>query len=158
MWRIPFWNISYGSRQAKMCLRACAKCTDSISCHACVKSHPGICYSFLRYIDSNDSVSGQWRSWSDCADAQADLGLPCPHMPEDAFYLREHPNQLVCFMNKRCKVLCFAWIFHSWKYNKMCFQSEWLIWQTSLRKQRRCHRRRRMIRRLLSDGFVAFLY
>ena len=26
----------------------------------------------------NNSVSGQWRPWSDCADAQADLGLRCP--------------------------------------------------------------------------------
>ena len=31
----------------------------------------------------NDSASGQRRPWSDCADAQADLGLRCSHMPED---------------------------------------------------------------------------
>ena len=29
-------------------------------------------------------VSGQW-PWSDCADAQADLGLRCPHRPEETF-------------------------------------------------------------------------
>ena len=29
-------------RQAKRCLRACAKCTHSDSSHACAKSHPGI--------------------------------------------------------------------------------------------------------------------
>ena len=40
-------------------------------------SHPGI------FIVPNDSVSGQRRPWSDCADAQAVLGLRCPHMPED---------------------------------------------------------------------------
>ena len=28
-------------------------------------------------------VSGQWRLRSDCADAQADLCLRCPHMPEN---------------------------------------------------------------------------
>ena len=33
----------------------------------------------------SDSVSGQWRPWSDCADAQSDLGLHCPRMPEDTF-------------------------------------------------------------------------
>ena len=31
--------------------------------------------------------SGQRRSWSNCADAQADLGLRCPHMPEEHFRL-----------------------------------------------------------------------
>ena len=36
-------------------------------------------------IVSNNSVSGQWRPRSDCADAQSDLGLRCPHMPEDTF-------------------------------------------------------------------------
>ena len=35
----------------------------------------------------NDSVSGQWRPWSDCAAAQADLGLCCPRMPQDTFSL-----------------------------------------------------------------------
>ena len=33
----------------------------------------------------NDSFSGRQRSWSDCADAQGDLGLRCPFMPEDMF-------------------------------------------------------------------------
>ena len=37
------------------------------------------------FVVSNDSGSRQRKSWSDCADAQADLGLRCPHMPEDAF-------------------------------------------------------------------------
>ena len=29
------------------------------------------------YLVSNNSVSGQWRPWSDCGDVQADLGLSC---------------------------------------------------------------------------------
>ena len=36
-------------------------------------------------VVSNDSVGGHRRPWSDCADAQADLGLCCPHLPEDTF-------------------------------------------------------------------------
>ena len=34
---------------------------------------------------SNDSVSRQPRPRSDYASAQSDLGLGCPHMPEDTF-------------------------------------------------------------------------
>ena len=37
------------------------------------------------YILPDDSVSGQARPLLDCADAQADLGLCCPHMLEDTF-------------------------------------------------------------------------
>ena len=36
-------------------------------------------------VVSNDSVRVQRRPGSDCADAQADLGLRCPQMPEDTF-------------------------------------------------------------------------
>ena len=42
-------------------------------------------FALHSYILSNYFVSGQWMPWSDCADAQADLGLRCPHMPEDMF-------------------------------------------------------------------------
>ena len=72
----------YLLRQAKKCRRTCAKCTDSDSdCPAHARS---ICsnYKFC-YIDY--SVSGQWLPWSDCADAHADPGRRCPHMPEDIF-------------------------------------------------------------------------
>ena len=74
-----------GRAKQKMYLRACAKCTDSDPSHACAKSHPCICSQLIHSIVSDDSVSGQRRPRSDCADAQADLGLRCPHMPEDAF-------------------------------------------------------------------------
>ena len=56
-----------------------------ISFCVCRKYHPGLCSSFIHTVVSNDSDSGQWRPWSDCADAQADLGLRCPHMPKDTF-------------------------------------------------------------------------
>ena len=78
------------------------------SFYACAKYHPGHCCPLIQavvshYSDSRQwrprsacadgqqavvshySDSGQWRPWSDCADAQADLGLRCPHMPEDTF-------------------------------------------------------------------------
>ena len=49
-----------------------------------VSSGPLLCI-FLHFVVSNDSISGQWRSWSDCADAQSDLDLHCPYMLEDTF-------------------------------------------------------------------------
>ena len=52
---------------------------------ACAKYDPGHCSKLICSMVSIDSVNGQWRPWSDCADAQADLGLCCPHMPEDTF-------------------------------------------------------------------------
>ena len=57
------------------------KCADS--------DYPAHVQSIIRafilrsYIYS--SVSGQWRTWSDCADAQSDQVLRCPHLPEDTF-------------------------------------------------------------------------
>ena len=53
---------STGPRQAKMCLRACAKCTDSDSSNACAKPNQGISSPSTYSIASNDSVSGQRRS------------------------------------------------------------------------------------------------
>ena len=49
------------------------------------KSHLGICSPLKHSIVSNNSVCGQRRPWSDCADAQADLDLRCPYVPKDTF-------------------------------------------------------------------------
>ena len=50
---------------------------------ACAENHPGlICSLFIHSIVSNDSVSDD--EGLDQT-AQADLGLRCPHMPEDTF-------------------------------------------------------------------------
>ena len=49
------------------------------------KYHPGLCSSFMHSAVSNDSVSILLNPWLDFADAQADLGLYCPHMPGDIF-------------------------------------------------------------------------
>ena len=67
-------------RQAKECLRTCVKCVDLQHPAHTQKPHPGICYLLKHSVLLNDSDSGQWRPWSDCANAQADLGLLCPHM------------------------------------------------------------------------------
>ena len=53
--------------------------------------------------ESNDSVSGQARLWSDCADVQADLGLRCPHMPKYTFSLVE-AHRTVVFKNRNILV------------------------------------------------------
>ena len=60
----------------------CAKCRFRFI-RTCAKSYSGI--GSLLTLLSNASLSGHWRSWSDWAGAQADLGLRCPHMPEDTF-------------------------------------------------------------------------
>ena len=52
-----------------MCLRACAKCKFIQHMRKVSSKH---------FVVSNDSVCGQQRPWSDCADAQSDLGLSCP--------------------------------------------------------------------------------
>ena len=62
-----------------------AKYTNSDLLHACARSHPGIYPPLIHSLVSNDSVSGQRRTWSDCADVQADLGLRRSHMLEDTF-------------------------------------------------------------------------
>ena len=69
----------------KRCLRTCTKCTDSDSSFLCETYHLGLCSPFIHSVVSNDSVGRQWRPRSACADAQADLGLRCPYMPEDMF-------------------------------------------------------------------------
>ena len=49
------------------------------------KYYPSLCSPFINTIVSNDSVCGQVRPWSDCADAQSDLRLRCSQMSEDTF-------------------------------------------------------------------------
>ena len=56
-----------------------------ISSCTCANYHTGFCSPFIHSLVSNDSVSGQWRPWSDCANAQADLGLHCLRMSGGTF-------------------------------------------------------------------------
>ena len=57
-------------------------CGFTSSC-TCTKFHLDYCSSLKHSIVYNDSVCGQWRPWSDCTDVQADLGLHCPHKPDN---------------------------------------------------------------------------
>ena len=54
------------------------------------------CSPFIYSVISNDSFSGRWRHWSDCADSQADLGLRCPHLPEDTFFFFCLTRSILC--------------------------------------------------------------
>ena len=58
---------------------------DSDSSHTCTKYHLGSCSPFIHSVISDDSVNGQWRPRSDCADAQADQNLHCQYIPKDTF-------------------------------------------------------------------------
>ena len=76
-------SLKYGPRQAKKKMPPnMRKMRTFISKCACAKYHTGLYSPFIQSEVSNKSVSGQWRPWSDCADAQADLGLRCLHMPK----------------------------------------------------------------------------
>ena len=74
--RNEFWILLLGMR--KMCRFSssctCANYYRAFGLHSYILQYPII-----------HSVSGQWRPWSGCVDAQAGLGLCCPHMPEDTF-------------------------------------------------------------------------
>ena len=50
----------------------------------CAKYHRVLCAPFIHSVVSSDCVSGQWRPWSACVDAQADLGPRCSHLPGDS--------------------------------------------------------------------------
>ena len=68
----------------KQCLWNTQKAQNQLIC-TWAKYHQDLCSSFVHSAVSNDSVSWQGRPWSDCAEAQSDLGLRCPHMPEEIF-------------------------------------------------------------------------
>ena len=82
----------YVSRQAKKYFRTCTKCAD-------LDHLPRsqwiirVCSPLIHSIVSNDTVSGQGRPRSDCADAQSDRRLRCPHMPEILFTWRGPYNE-----------------------------------------------------------------
>ena len=64
----------------------CKICRFRSSCTSATY-HPALCFPFIHSVVSNDSVSRQWRPWSDCLDAQAGLSLCCLNMPKDMFLL-----------------------------------------------------------------------
>ena len=73
------WFIWIGPCKAKKCFG------NAFMLRMCKVLSRHLLSPFITSKVSNYSVSGQWRAWSDCADAQADLALCCPHMPEDTY-------------------------------------------------------------------------
>ena len=124
--------IPYRPCQAKRCLRTCVECADW--------DHPAHVQSIIRafalihYVVSSASFSGQWRPWSDCADAQADLGLRCPHMPE---YVR--PIYSSPMADTYCSMAHTGWhdpkdhIYIKWRWSQIwCSDSRFLTVRTNL--------------------------
>ena len=70
----------------------------------CAMYHPGLCFPFIHFVVSNDSVCEQWRFWWDCADAKAGLQLRFPHMREDSFFTWRDPY------DKQCVWIFFAFL------------------------------------------------
>ena len=105
--------LQNGQRQAKSPFGHARKMYRVTSSYTCAKSHPGICSPLKQSIVSNHSVCRQWRPGSDCVDAQADLGLRCPHMPEATFShgaakLKAH---ICIILLGRMQMTCWGWVF-----------------------------------------------
>ena len=49
------------------------------------KVWPGPLFSIQIPVVPNDSISRQWRPWSDCILVQPDIGIHCPHIPKGMF-------------------------------------------------------------------------
>ena len=115
-----------------------------LSC-ACAKYHSDLCSPFIHSVVFNDSVSRQRRSWSDCADAQADLALAVRICPETCFGM-ERPNKIVflfksgiakhpfSFYKTKMYLICVAAIvkmtakWHlSWHWSRNC--CSWIVHQ-----------------------------
>ena len=77
-------DILYGPCQVSWAWKRFYNLGARSSC-AWTEYYLGLCSAFIHSVVSIDSVCWQWRPWSDCMDAQADLGLNCSHMPEDTF-------------------------------------------------------------------------
>ena len=81
----------------------------------------GICFPLIHSIVSNDSISRQERHWSDCTDAQTELGLHCPHMPEDTFF---HAAAHIPSANKYARGIKISYIIHSTN-PESCYRRSW---------------------------------
>ena len=78
------WKQYMGPASEKVPMSFHKMCRFTSSC-TCAKNHLSLYTSFIHSVVSSDSVSRQWRPWSNCMDMQADLGLCCPQMLEDMF-------------------------------------------------------------------------
>ena len=84
----------------------------------CAKPHPALCSPVKCSIVFNESVCGQRKPWSDCADAQADLGIRCPHMPEDTF---SHHGGSKCDIMKYCMKYEVLNVTFNWPFRMIIF-------------------------------------
>ena len=75
---LVLWNSKWTASSGKVLLNMRKMLRFRSSC-ACAEYLPGLCFLFIYSVVSNNSASGQWMPWSDCADAQADLGFRWPH-------------------------------------------------------------------------------
>ena len=70
----------------------------------------------------SDSISGQWRSWSDWADAQADLGLHCLHMPKDTF-----PHAMTHIISPTLLAIINQWSLYCFSHENSYFIAVWAV-------------------------------
>ena len=82
--KILGYFLLYRTRRKKMSSSMFNMCGFTSSC-ARARSHPGLCTALIHYIVPNNSVNGQQRPGSDCAEAQSDLGLCCSFIPKNTF-------------------------------------------------------------------------
>ena len=61
--------------QAQNMLQTCAKSANSDHPY-----HPNLCIQFIHSVVSNDSVSGQWMPWPDCAVVREGLAVAVRHI------------------------------------------------------------------------------
>ena len=111
------WAVSSGNAPPSM-LKICGYTS---SC-TCAKYHPRIFSPLKHSVVANDPVCGQRRSWLDCADAQANLVLRCPHIHEDiishsATYIKYHQIANMLTLGS-CEIFLFAY-FHKHGSNRI---------------------------------------
>ena len=109
----------YGAHQAKTYLLACAKCADS--------DHPAHAQSFIRALLCIETFYSIQLFRLCTADAQADLGLCCTHMPEDTF---SHGAAHMSHANYHCRTCRELWLIRIkktclFKYTENFTTKEW---------------------------------
>ena len=85
-WLYPWWTLKWYMSHVKRknAFKRAQNAQILIILHL-GKYQPGFCSLFILSVVFNDSVNKQWKSWSVCAGAQADLGFYFSYKPEDTF-------------------------------------------------------------------------
>ena len=101
---------------------------------ACANYLSGHTFLYLMVL-----VSIQWRPGSDCADLMADLGIRCPHMPENTFsYVEPKYSSLRSIFRRRRP--WFTWLSTQSDQGLGCPLLKSLYWQTSSRASHKTRR------------------